>query len=285
MRSQGGELRRINGENLEVEAMSKPLIDDELWALIEPILPPPKPRRFRYPGRQPLSDRAVLNGIIFVLKTGINWNDLPAELEWGCGKVCRQRLRAWHEAGVWVALHAVLLAELHCADKIDWSRATVDSSRIRALNGGDKTGPSPTDRSKKGSKHHVLTDAKGTPLAAKLTGANRNDITQLIDLVDAVSPVTGKPGRPRQRPRSLYGDRAYDSKRHRQELRARGIAPKIARRGEPHGSGLGVFRYVAEQVQAWLHGFKRLRIRYERTAFMHEAFLSLACCLICFRHL
>jgi transposase len=63
--------------------MSKPLIDDELWALIEPILPPPKPRRFRYSGRQPLSDRAVLNGLIFVLKTGINWNDLPAELEWG----------------------------------------------------------------------------------------------------------------------------------------------------------------------------------------------------------
>ena len=78
--------------------MAKPLVDDELWALIEPILPAPKPRHFRYPDRRPLSNRAVLNGIVFVLKTGIRWIDLPAELGWGCGKVCRERLRDWHEA-------------------------------------------------------------------------------------------------------------------------------------------------------------------------------------------
>ena len=117
--------------------MAKALVDDELWALIEPILPAPKPRHFRYPGRRPLSNRAVLNGIIFVLRTGIRWIDLPAELGRGGGKRCRERLRDWHEAGVWVALHAVLLAELHHADKIDWSRATLDSSKARALNGGD----------------------------------------------------------------------------------------------------------------------------------------------------
>ena len=91
--------------------MAKPLIDDRLWELVKPILPSPKPRHFRYPGRRPLSNRAVLNGIIFVLKTGIRWIDLPTELGWGCGKLCRERLRDWHEAGVWVALHAVLLAE------------------------------------------------------------------------------------------------------------------------------------------------------------------------------
>ena len=227
----------------------------------------------------------MLNGIIFVLKTGINWNDLPAELAWGCGKVCRQRLRAWHEAGGWVALHAVLLAELHHADKIDWSRATLDSSKVRALKGGDQTGKNPTDRGKKGSKHYVITDAKGTPLAVILTGANRNDVTQALPLVDAIPPVGGKPGRPRQRPDSAYADRAFDSRALREALRARGILPRIARRRQAHGSGLGVFRYVAEQGRAWLHGFRRLRTRYERTAFMHEAFLSLACCLICYRHL
>jgi transposase len=168
---------------------------------------------------------------------------------------------------------------------LNWSRAAVDSSKVRALNGGDKTGPNPTDRGKKGSKHPVLTDAKGTPLAASLTGANRNDITEMIALVDAVPLVAGRVGHPRRRPEVLYADRGYDGEEKRQALRERGIKPVIARRNEPHGSGLGVFRYVAEQCIAWLHGFKRLRIRYERTAFMHEAFLSLACCLICFRHL
>ena len=78
---------------------------------------------------------------------------------------------------------------------------------------------------------------------------------------------------------------AYDSQTLREQLRARGIRARIARRRPAHGSGLGVYRYVAEQGQAWLHGFKRLRTRSERTAFMHEAFLSLACCLICYRHL
>src|SRR5438093_2306768 len=147
-------------------SMSKPLIDDELWVLIEPLLPPPKPRRFDHPGRKPLSNRAVLNGIVFVLKAGINWDDMPAELEWGCGKVCRERLRDWHAAGVWERLHAVLLSRLRGADRLDWSRAAVDSSKVRALNGGDKTGPNPTDRGRKGSKHHVLTEARGVPLAA-----------------------------------------------------------------------------------------------------------------------
>ena len=118
-----------------------------------------------------------------------------------------------------------------------------------------------------------------------MTGANRHDVTQALPLVDAIPPVGGKPGRPRQRPDRAYADRAYDSQKLRAALRARGITPKIARRRTAHGSGLGVFRYVAEQVQAWLHGFKRLRVRYERTAFMQEAFLSLACCLICYRHL
>ena len=121
--------------------MSKPLVDDGLWGLIDPILPAPAPRRFRYPDRQPLGNRAVLNGIIFVLKTGINWTDLPAELGWGCGKVCRERLRDWHQAWGWERLHEILLTELHYADQIDRSRATADSSKARALNGGDKTGP------------------------------------------------------------------------------------------------------------------------------------------------
>src|SRR6187401_2221695 len=89
-----------------------PLVTDALWGRLEPLLPPPPERRFRFRGRRPLDQRKVLTGVLFVLKTGIAWDDLPAELGCDCGKTCRAYLRAWHEAGVWCQLHALLLAEL-----------------------------------------------------------------------------------------------------------------------------------------------------------------------------
>ena len=118
--------------------MGKPIIDDELWALIEPLLPPAKPRRFKHPGRKPVPDRAALTGILFVLKTGIRWRDLPAEMGCGSGVSCWRRLRDWQQAGVWDRLHLVLLAKLRAVDKIDFSRVVVDSSSIRAVGAGEK---------------------------------------------------------------------------------------------------------------------------------------------------
>ena len=147
------------------------------------------------------------------------------------------------------------------------------------------TGPSPVDRRKLGSKHHLITDANGVPLACLLTGANRHDMTQLLPLVEAIPPVRGKRGRPRRRPKTLIADRGYDSQPHRQALRARGIRPIIAKRNTEHGSCLGCERWVVERTLSWLHQHRRLRIRYERRVDVHEAFLTLACSLICFRQL
>jgi transposase len=121
--------------------MAKALLDDELWEVIEPLLPAAKPRRRRFPGRKLVRDRKTLTGILFVLKTGIAWEDLPQEMGCGSGMTCWRRLRAWHRAGVWQQLHAVLLARLRGADRIDWSRAVVDSSKVRALKGGPRPGP------------------------------------------------------------------------------------------------------------------------------------------------
>ncbi|CAD6562532.1 hypothetical protein LMG28727_07772 [Paraburkholderia kirstenboschensis] len=118
--------------------MAKPILDDELWALIEPLLPHPKPRRTRYPGRKPLDNRAVLTGILFVLQTGLRWDLLPREMGCGSGMSCWRRLRDWQAAGVWEQLHEVLLARLRAADQIDWSRVIVDSSSIRAVGSGQK---------------------------------------------------------------------------------------------------------------------------------------------------
>lgn len=117
-----------------------------------------------------------------------------------------------------------------------------------------------------------------------MTGGNRNDVTELEALIDAIPPVCGRRGRPRQRPDELYGDRAYDHDKYRKKVRARGIRPRIARRGQPHGSGLGKHRWVVERTVAWYHGMKRLRIRWERRDDIHEALLGLATCIITWRH-
>ena len=151
--------------------------------------------------------------------------------------------------------------------------------------GGSETGPSPVDRGRNGSKHHLLVDATGIPLAWTLTGGNRNDVTQLIPLVDAVPAVRGRVGRPRRRPERVTADRGYDHDKYRRELRQRGITPEIARRQIDHGSGLGRVRWVVERTFAWLHQFRRLLVRYDRRADIHEAWLALGCCLICFRRL
>ena len=110
-------------------------------------------------------------------------------------------------------------------------------------------------------------------------------MTQLLPLVDAIAPVAGRRGRPRRRPQRVQGDRAYDSRRHRAALRRRGIKPVLAERNTEHGSGLGVHRWVVERTLSWLHQFRRLRIRYERRADIHEAFLTLGCIVICWRTL
>ena len=151
--------------------------------------------------------------------------------------------------------------------------------------GGTATGPSPVDRARTGSKHHLLVDATGIPLAWTLTGGNRNDVTQLIPLVDRVPPVRGKVGRPRRRPERVTADRGYDHDSHRRQLRQRGIKPEVARRGSGHGSGLGRYRWVVERTFAWLHQFKRLLVRYDRRADIHQAFLAIGCCLVCYRRL
>ena len=117
--------------------MGKPLVTDELWEAIEPLLPkePPKPKG----GRPRISDRAALTGIIFVLKSGIPWEMLPQEMRCGSGSTCWRRLKEWEEAGVWRKLHRVLLDRLGEADEIDWERASLDSASVPAKRGAKRS--------------------------------------------------------------------------------------------------------------------------------------------------
>ena len=259
--------------------MAKPLLTDQLWAIIQPILPAwePSPKG----GRPRLGDRPALTGILFVLKAGIAWEDLPIEMGCGCGMTCWRRLRDWQEDGTWGKIHRELLARLRKADKIDWSRALIDSSSVRAAYGGEATGPSPVDRAKPGSKHHVITDASGIPLTSSVTGANRHDVTEFAPLVNSMPEVAGKVGHPRHKPDALQGDLAYDSEPHRQGLREVGIEPVLPEREIDDQEGLGETRWPVERTLAWEHQNRRLRIRYDRRADIHQAFLTLACIKIC----
>jgi transposase len=152
--------------------------------------------------------------------------------------------------------------------------------------GGEKTGKNPTDRGKPGSKRHLVVDRGGVPLAVVLTAANIHDSTVFEEAVDAIEPIKAPGrGRPRKRPEKLHADKGYDAKKCRQALRKRGIKSRIARKGVESSERLGRYRWVVERTLAWLNRYRRLTVRYERRADIHEAFLHLGCALICLNYL
>ena len=146
-------------------------------------------------------------------------------------------------------------------------------------------GPNPTDRGKAGTKRHVITDRAGVPLAALLTGANRHDSMVFEELLDAIPPIKTPAGRRRKRPDKGHADKAYDIPRCRQALTQRHIKVRIARKGIDASQRLGRHRWVVERTLSWLSQYRRLTIRYERRADIHDAFLTLGCALICFKAL
>jgi hypothetical protein len=131
----------------------------------------------------------------------------------------------------------------------------------------------------------VITEAHGISLAVSLAGGTRNDVPRLMPLIAAIPPARGRRGRPRPRPDAVHADRGHDPGKYRRQVRDKGITPVTARRGTGHGSGPGTHRRVAGQSLALRHWFRRLRARGEIRDDIHEAFLSLACAIICWRRL
>ena len=151
--------------------------------------------------------------------------------------------------------------------------------------GGDLVGSNPTDRGKPGTKRHILTERGGLPLSKLLTGANRHDSVVFEELLDAVPPIMQPNRRRRKRPDKAHADKAYDIPRCRRALTQRHIRVRIARKGIDSSQRLGRHRWVVERTLAWLTQFRRLRVRDERRADIHQAFLTLGCALICFKAL
>ena len=260
--------------------MANARMPEEFFDILAHHLPPKQPVGPRG-GRPRVGHRCVVRVIWFVLATGARWEDVPAEL--GCsGRTAHRRLRAWEEAGVWGRLHADLLRLLKRAGKLDTDTAIIDGVTVRAFGGGDATGPSPVDRRRSGTKHTLMVDPSGVPLAIRTAGANASDHRQILPLVVKFPEVGGTPGRPKQLPDDVYADRGYDSEETRAFLRWLGIEPHIARRGTPHGSGLGKVRWVVERTIAWIKGLRRMRVRYDRLGMMIDAWTTLTASVICF---
>jgi transposase len=180
---------------------------------------------------------------------------------------------------VWQRLHHLLLDQLGRPGPARLVTGEPGQPERARQAGAELTGPNPTDRGKPGSKYHLLVDRHGLPLTVGLSAANTHDSALLEPMVDAVVPVKGprgRPGRPRKRPAKLHGDKCYDYPCCRRALRRRGITPRIARRGIESSQRLGRYRYVVERSLAWLVGYRRLHVRYERSADLLVGFLHLA---------
>jgi transposase len=185
---------------------------------------------------------------------------------------------------VFEQLQAVLLDELGEAGRLDLERVLVDSASVRAVKGA-LTGANPVDRGKQGTKLHLAGDAGGLPLAVVLTAANAHDSTMLGAVVDDIPPIRMPTRRRRRRPGTVHADKGYDYPRCRAELRCRGITPRIARRRVESSRRLGRHRWRIERTIAWLLGWRRLRVRYERCDERFFTFAMLACSAILFNTL
>jgi transposase len=209
-----------------------------------------------------VDDRAALAGIIYQLHTGISWRLLPTD-QLGCGSpvTCWRRLRDWQRAGSGVSSTTRSLTNSAAAAWLDWSRASLDSLSVRAKHGGaDVQFRRPWQARQQVPPAHRPARHPGS---GRPVGGQHHDSMLLEAMVDAVPPLKGprgRPGRPRKRPARLHGD--YP--RCRRALRRRGITARIARRGIEPSDRLGRHRYLVERSLAWLVGYRRLQVRYER---------------------
>jgi transposase len=242
------------------------LVPDELWAIVEPLLPAPS--RPPYGGRhRTISDRNCFAAIVFMARTSTPWRLLPAR-ELGCGSpaTCWRRLAERADAGVFDQLHLEVLYRLDEHGQLDWSRASVDTMSVRAKRGRDQVGANPVDRGKAGSKLHLVCDGGGLPLTAVVTAANVADTTMFAAVLDDIPPIGTPSARRRRRPDKVHADKAYDSAANRAWLRRCGMRPRMARRGVESSARLGRHWWKIERSLSWLSCWRRPQVRWDRSS-------------------
>ena len=271
-------------------ARTKPWeLSDEVWERAEPLLPPPTPHPKG--GRPPRDNRQMLGAMLYVLRTGIQWNALPREI--GASTTVYDRFRAWERAGVFERLWAAGLGEFDDLVGIDWEWQSLDGVMTKAPFGRAATaeaegiGHNPTDRGKHGTKRSMLSEGHGLPLAVVVAGANVQDLKLAAPTLDAL--VIERPAPTAHHPQHLCLDAGYDYDLPRYAAEQRGylahIRPRTAERvhaGSPDPLKKPR-RWVVERLHSWLNRSRRLLVRWEKLERTYAAFLHLACALLCFQ--
>ena len=272
-------------------------VSDELWERVRPLIPEraPHPKG----GRPAEDDRQMVSAILYVLRTGIQWNALPREL--GASTTVYDRFRLWERQGFFQRLWGAGLQEYDELVGIDWQWQSMDGVMTKAPFGGAATGPNPTDRGKRGTKRSQLSDGRGVPLAVVVDGANRNDMKLAEATLDGI--MVERPTPTPEQPQHVCLDAGYDYEAVDETVRAHHYQPHIrpnqhnrshvdpSAAPEPQEEPANSLeptkqprRWVVERLHSWLNRSRRLLVRWEKLGCTYEAFLHLACALICFQH-
>ena len=264
-------------------------VSDEFWEKVEPLIPP-APSHAKG-GRTRMDDRKAFAAMIYVLRTGIQWNALPREM--GASSTVHDRYQEWERKGFFEELWRAGLAEYDELEGIEWEWQTLDGVMTKAPLGRGATGKNPTDRAKMGTKRSMLTDGAGIPLAVAVEGANRHDSKLLVATLEGL--VVARPSCSEEgadsRKQHLCLDAAYDSEPVRQELEARSYEPHISpadkekrserKEARQHLDGRAR-RWVVERTHSWLNRSRRLQVRWEKKTENYLAFIHLACAQLIF---
>ncbi len=256
-------------------------VSDERWEKVKSLIPP-APSRAKG-GRPRMGDRQAFAAIIYVLRTGIQWNALPREL--GASSTVHDRFQEWEQAGFFKALWQAGLEEYDEIQGIEWEWQAADGTMTKAPFGKAATGANPTDRGKSGTKRSLLTDGSGIPLALVVDGANRHDVRLLCATLDGI--VIMRPEPTEEHPQHLCLDAGYDGAPARLEVESRHYLPHIRSRGQEKQEkirfpGHRARRWVVERTHSWINRSRRLLVRWEKKVENYLAFLHLACAQLIF---
>ena len=263
-------------------------VSDEFWEKVEPLIPP-APSHAKG-GRSRMDDREAFAAMIYVLRTGIQWNALPREI--GASSTVHDRYQEWERLGFFEELWRAGLLEYDELEGIEWEWQAIDGAMTKAPLGRGATGKNPTDRAKMGTKRSMLTDGAGIPLAVAIEGANRHDSRLLVATLDGLVVARPAPEGEEDSPEQhLCLDAAYDSEPVRQELEARSYEPHISpaeekkrserKRARQHPGGRAR-RWVVERTHSWLKRSRRLLVRWEKKTENYLGFIHLACAQLIF---
>jgi putative transposase len=260
-------------------------ISDDLWAILQPLLPV-HVNTHRFGGGRPrIPDRLCADAVFYVLRTGCQWQALD-QTELCAHSTAHDRYQQWVNAGVFLRLWQAGVAQFDELKGLDWAWLSMDGAITKAPLGGDDTGPNPTDRAKSGVKRSLLTEGHGVPLGLAVEGANRHDMKMVRQTI--ASLVVERPEPTPEHPQGVCLDKGYDYQEVRDILVEFGFTAHIRSRGEEakalkQEAGTRARRWVVERTHSWMNRFRRILIRWEKKPENYLGFLHFACALIAFR--